>query len=74
MEKELEETQEALRRCRLLLASAQELNERLSKRDFSSVTRVEVIGVNGRVYSNRNTHSIKLSLQDNERTLKLFLN
>jgi len=43
MQNELEETQEALRRNRILFKAEQELNERLSKRDYSKVTRVEVI-------------------------------
>lgn len=74
MNNELEETQEALRRCRLQYEAEKELNERLSKRNFSSVTRVEVIDREGRSYSNRSTHSIELQFQDNGRTLKLFLN
>lgn len=74
IEKELAETQEALRRSRNLLASAEELIERLSKREFSKVTRVEVIWKEWREYVNIETHSIQLSLQDEWRTMKLFIN
>lgn len=38
------------------------------------VTRVEVIDdINGRVYSNWNVQSCELSVQDDERTVKLFI-
>lgn len=73
IERELEDTQEALRRLRNQNESTKELNERLSKRDFSKVTRVEVIDKNWRSYVNRATHTIELSMQDDGRTLKLFL-
>lgn len=69
----LEDTEEALRRNRLLFAAEKELNERLSKRDFSKVTRVEVIDSTWRAYVNMATHTIELSVQDEGRTLKLFL-
>ena len=72
--RELEDTQEALRRSRNLYEGEKELNERLSKREFSSVTRLEVIDKNWRSYVNRDTNSIEIALQDNGRTLKLFLN
>lgn len=71
---ELEDTQEALRRSRQQYEIEKELNERLSKRNFSKVTRVEVIDKSWRSYSNRNTHLIELQFQDDGRTLKLFLN
>jgi len=71
---ELEDTQEALRRSRLQYEAEKELNWRLSKREFSKVTRVEVIDKSWRSYSNRDTHSIELQFQDAGRTLKLFLN
>ncbi len=74
IESELEDTQEALRRSRQQYEAEKELNERLSKRNFAKVTRVEVIDRDGRSYSNRSTHSIELSFQDDGRTLKLFLN
>lgn len=71
---ELEDTQEALRRSRLLYKAEQELNQRLAQRDFAKVTRVEVIDKSWRAYVNRETHTIELSVQDDGRTLKLFLN
>lgn len=71
--RELEDTQEALRRSRTLYAAEQELNERLTKRNFSKVTRVEVIDRTWRAYVNRETHTIEFSVQDDGRTLKLFL-
>ena len=74
IERELEDTQEALRRSRNLYEGEKELNQRLSKREFASVTRVEVIDKNWRAYVNRDTNSIELNLQDEGRTLKLFLN
>lgn len=69
---ELEDTKEALRRCRNLLASERELNERLSKQDLVNVTRLEVIDSSGRAYTNYTASNIKLSLQDNWMTLKIF--
>jgi hypothetical protein len=38
------------------------------------VTRVEIIDDEGRQYVNTNTSNVKLSLQDEERTLKIFIN
>lgn len=68
------ETQEALSRCRELLRSEKDLNNRLSKRQFGSITRVEVIDpAIGRAYVNHNVKSTELSIQDNGRTLKIFL-
>lgn len=37
------------------------------------VTRVEIIDENGRAFLMRDLASVKLSLQDDERTLKLFV-
>ena len=37
------------------------------------VTRVEVIDKNGRVYTNYSVKDIELQLQDDNRTLKIFL-
>ena len=73
IEKELEDTKEALCRSRQLYEWEKELNNRLSKRDFSKVTRVEVIDKNWRVYVNRDTNTISISIQDDGRTIKLFL-
>ena len=41
--------------------------------DFSKVTRVEVIDNDGRRYVKYNVKSVELQLQDEERTLKLFV-
>lgn len=41
--------------------------------DFSKVTRVEVIDKNGRSYTNWDVTSVELQLQDDGRTLKLFI-
>ena len=41
--------------------------------DFSKVTRVEVIDKNGRSYTNWDVKSVELQLQDDGRTLKLFI-
>ncbi len=41
--------------------------------DLKKVTRVEVIDENGRAYTNWNVKEVIASLQDNERTLKLFI-
>lgn len=73
IEKELEDTKEALCRSRQLYEWEKELNNRLSKRDFSKVTRVEVIDKTWRVYINRDTNTISISIQDDGRTIKLFL-
>lgn len=43
--------------------------------EFKGVTRVEVIDQNGRSYVNWNEkNTVKVSLQDQGRTLKLFIN
>ena len=74
LEQELADCKEARSRSRQLYNSLLDSNEKLSTRDFSTITRVEVIDKTGRAYVNRETHSLELSLQDNNRTLKLFLN
>ena len=38
-----------------------------------NVTRVELIDASGRVYVNMNVADLILSLQDNKRTLKIFV-
>lgn len=40
---------------------------------FPKVTRVEVIDKNGRTYTNYDVSSCDLVLQDDDKTLKLFL-
>lgn len=40
---------------------------------FDTVTRVELIDGSGRVYVNMNVVELLLSLQDDERTLKIFV-
>ena len=40
---------------------------------LSSVTRIEVIDENGRKYTNYNAQKVELQLQDDERTLKVFV-
>ena len=37
------------------------------------VTRVEVIDSNGRIYTNYNCKDVEIQLQDDNRTLKIFL-
>lgn len=41
--------------------------------DLSKVTRVEVIDNKGRAYTKWNIESVKALLQDDDRTLKLFI-
>jgi hypothetical protein len=41
--------------------------------NFPAVTRVEVIDDNGRSYSEWDVHSVKASVQDDGKTLKIFL-
>lgn len=41
--------------------------------DYSQVTRVEVIDASGRAYTKLNIKSVELQLQDDARTLKLFI-
>jgi len=41
--------------------------------DFDSVTRVEVIDKDGRSYSNWAVNNLQLQLQDEGRTLKIFI-
>lgn len=39
----------------------------------NKLTRVEVIDENWRAYVNNSCYDVKLSYQDNDRTLKIFL-
>jgi len=41
--------------------------------DLPTVTRLEIIDSNGRVYGRFDLNGITLSLQDDQRTLKLFI-
>lgn len=41
--------------------------------DLSKVTRLEVIDNKGRAYTKWDIESVKASLQDDDRTLKLFI-
>lgn len=50
-----------------------ELEEEIKKYNCDKVTRLEVIDNAGRSYSNRNVTSINFHLQDDDRTLKLFV-
>lgn len=43
-------------------------------KDLKEITRVEVIDKNGRSYVNLNAKDVKISLQDEYRTLKIFVN
>ena len=46
----------------------------INKEDYvQNITRVEVIDGSGRVYVNMNVGELILSLQDNKRTLKIFV-
>lgn len=40
---------------------------------FPKITRVEVIGETGRMYVNWGCKGIKLSIQDDGRTMKIFI-
>lgn len=40
---------------------------------INEITRLEIIGPSGRVYTNWNVSTLELSLQDNDRTLKIFV-
>ena len=51
-----------------------ELEEEIAKYDCDKVTRLEVIDTVGRSYSNRNVTSVDFHLQDDDRTLKIFVN
>lgn len=50
-----------------------ELEEEVKKYHCDKVTRLEVIDNSGRSYSNRNVTGINFHLQDDDRTLKLFV-
>ncbi len=41
--------------------------------DYPKVTRVEVIDSNWRAYTNYSCENVKISMQDNGRTIKVFL-
>ena len=45
----------------------------MNELDVSKVTRLEVIDENGRSYTKYHIAGIKFSLQDDDRTLKIFL-
>ena len=45
----------------------------IEEKALESVTRVEVIDDNGRAYTVHNIESVVLSLQDDQRTLKIFI-
>lgn len=49
------------------------LEEEVKKYHCDKVTRLEVIDNSGRSYSNRNVTGIRFSFQDDDRTLKLFV-
>jgi hypothetical protein len=49
------------------------IEEELKKYNYDKVTRLEVIDNSGRSYSNRNVTGINFHLQDDDRTLKLFV-
>jgi hypothetical protein len=48
-------------------------NDWFLQQTFPNVTRVEVIDSSGRSYVKYNTSDVSISLQDDERTLKVFL-
>jgi hypothetical protein len=47
--------------------------EHMNDLDVSKVTRLEVIDENGRSYVKYHISDVKFSLQDDDRTLKIFL-
>lgn len=48
-------------------------NDWFLKQAFPNVTRVEVIDSSGRAYTKYGAIDVYISVQDNERTLKVFL-
>ncbi len=48
-------------------------NDWFLQQKFPEVTRVEVIDSNGRAYVKYKVSNVSISVQDNERTLKVFL-
>lgn len=65
--------------CRLIEKSESEVNENCNIPDVSAClleycNRVEVIDNTGRAYVNwKNTMNVKMEMQDNNRTLKIFI-
>ena len=49
------------------------MRDMIENNETEKVTRVEIIDENGRAFLMRDLASVKLSLQDDERTLKLFV-
>ena len=49
------------------------LSQALHHQYLENVTRLEIIDSNGRVYGKFDLNGIVLSLQDDQRTLKLFI-
>ena len=49
------------------------LSQALHHQYLDTVTRLEIIDSNGRVYGKFDLNGIVLSLQDDQRTLKLFI-
>jgi hypothetical protein len=45
----------------------------MTEQNFEKVTRVEVIDADGRSYVKYGVTAVELSLQDDDRTLKIFL-
>jgi len=45
----------------------------MTEQQFEKVTRVEVIDADGRSYVKYGVTAVELSLQDDDRTLKIFL-
>ncbi len=50
-----------------------ELTKPLHHQYLENITRFEIIDSNGRVYGKFDLNGITLSLQDDQRTLKLFI-
>ncbi len=65
-------TEEDLQKFKKIVAK--ELEYRITNIKTEKVTRVEIIDDEGRQYVNTNAKNVKLSLQDEERTLKIFIN
>ena len=49
------------------------MRDMIENNETEKVTRVEIIDENGRAFLMRDLASVKLSLQDDGRTLKLFV-
>ena len=59
--------------CELCYPCSQLIEHGKQENDVSKVTRLEVIDENGRSYTKHHISNVKFSLQDDGKTLKIFL-